>query len=97
MESRRAGGTREAYAVCPVLASQLGCNLGGVPLYEYRCACGNRFELLRRLGQDAEGVCCPRCGGSEVEKEYSTFAGAVAGGGASSGDAAACVPRGRFT
>ena len=66
-----------------------------MPLYEYRCACGNRFELLRRIGQDAEGVACPRCGGGEVEKEYSTFAGSVSGGGASQG--AACSPSGRFT
>jgi len=66
-----------------------------VPLYEYRCSCGNRFELLRRLGQDLEGVACPRCGGSEVEKEYSTFAGSVAGG--ASQDGAGCSPSGRFT
>jgi putative FmdB family regulatory protein len=69
-----------------------------VPLYEYRCACGNRFELLRRMGQDAEGVACPRCGGSEVEKEFSTFAGSVSGGTTGAGTAAAgCSPSGRFT
>jgi len=65
-----------------------------VPLYEYRCStCGSRFEVLRRLGQGAEGLSCPECGNSEVEKEYSTFAGSVAGG--SSGGA--CAPSGRFT
>jgi putative FmdB family regulatory protein len=66
-----------------------------VPLYEYRCTCGNRFELLRRVGQDAEGVACPRCGGSEVEKEYSTFAGSVSG--SATGSATGCSPSGRFT
>jgi putative FmdB family regulatory protein len=63
-------------------------------LYEYRCSCGNRFELLRRVGQGAEGVECPRCGGSEIEKEHSTFA-AASGGGVSQG--AGCSPSGRFT
>jgi putative FmdB family regulatory protein len=66
-----------------------------VPLYEYRCAaCGSRFELLRRVGQGAEGVACPECGQADVEKEFSTFAGAVAGGGTSG---ASCSPSSRFT
>ena len=65
-----------------------------LPLYEYRCgACGALFELLRRVGQDAEGVSCPRCGQREVEKEFSTFAGSVSGGGSGGG----CSPSGRFT
>jgi putative FmdB family regulatory protein len=64
-----------------------------VPLYEYRCAtCGSRFEVLRRVGQGSEGVSCPECGRTEVEKQHSTFAGSVAGGGGSS-----CSPSGRFT
>ena len=66
-----------------------------MPLYEYRCStCGSRFELLRRVGQGSEGVACPECGQSEVEKEFSTFAGSVAGGGTST---ASCSPSGRFT
>jgi putative FmdB family regulatory protein len=66
-----------------------------VPLYEYRCStCGRRFEVLRRVGQGAEGLACPGCGRSEVEKEFSTFAGAVAGGGGGGGS---CSPSGRFT
>jgi putative FmdB family regulatory protein len=64
-----------------------------VPLYEYRCAtCGSRFELLRRVGQSSEGVACPECGRKDVEKEVSTFAGAVAGSGGGS-----CSPSARFT
>ena len=63
-----------------------------MPLYEYRCAtCGRRFEVLRRVGQGAEGLACPECGRPEVEKEFSTFAGSVAAGGG------ACSPSGRFT
>jgi putative FmdB family regulatory protein len=64
-----------------------------VPLYEYRCAtCGSRFEVLRRLGQGSEGLACPECGRPEVDKEFSTFAGSVSGGGGAS-----CSPSGRFT
>ena len=68
-----------------------------MPLYEYRCSgCGSRFEVLRRMGQGSEGLSCPRCGQEEVEKEFSTFAGAsAASGGPSSG--AGCSPSSRFT
>ena len=66
-----------------------------MPLYEYRCAtCGSRFELLRRVGQGSEGVACPECGQVDVEKEFSTFAGSVGGGGTGAGS---CSPSGRFT
>jgi putative FmdB family regulatory protein len=66
-----------------------------VPLYEYRCAtCGRRFEVLQRVGQGSEGVACPECGLADVEKEFSTFAGSVAGGGTGGGS---CSPSGRFT
>jgi putative FmdB family regulatory protein len=64
-----------------------------VPLYEYRCSsCGNRFEVLRRMGQGSEGLACPECGQEKVDKEFSTFAGATAGG-----SAGGCAPSGRFT
>jgi putative FmdB family regulatory protein len=57
-----------------------------MPLYEYRCGgCGNRFEVLQRLGEEADGLACPRCGASRLEKQYSTFASASAGGAAQSG------------
>ena len=67
-----------------------------MPLYEYQCAgCDNRFEVLQRVGQGSEGLECPDCGGAEVEKEYSTFAGCVAG--TSSAGGGACASSGRFT
>jgi len=67
-----------------------------VPLYEYRCVtCGSRFERLQRVGQGSEGLACPQCGRAEVEKEFSTFAGSVAGGGGGGGGS--CSPSGRFT
>jgi putative FmdB family regulatory protein len=68
-----------------------------VPLYEYHCAgCGSRFEVLQRVGQGADGLECPACGASDVEKEYSTFSGSVTGG-VMAGSGAACAPRGGFT
>jgi putative FmdB family regulatory protein len=67
-----------------------------VPLYEYHCAdCGTRFEVLQRVGQGPEGLECPDCGKTDVEKEYSTFAGSVAGGASLGGGA--CGPSRRFT
>lgn len=61
-----------------------------MPLYEYRCAaCAHRFEVLQRLGDDAEGIVCPSCGEAKVLRQLSTFAArgsaassaSVAGGG----------------
>jgi putative FmdB family regulatory protein len=66
-----------------------------VPLYEYRCStCGTRFEVLQRVGAGPEGVSCPECGKTRLEKEYSTFAGSVAGGSSGGGG---CSPSTRFT
>jgi putative FmdB family regulatory protein len=63
-----------------------------VPLYEYRCErCGERFEVLQRLGAGPDGLGCPGCGWSGLEREASSFSG----GGGSSGRG--CAPRGGFT
>ena len=49
-----------------------------MPLYEYICReCGRRFEVLQRVGADASGVTCPKCGGRDVAKQHSTFASSV--------------------
>jgi putative FmdB family regulatory protein len=66
-----------------------------VPLYEFRClSCGRLFEALRSLGSGTSGLECPDCGRSDLEKEYSTFAGSSAGASVSGG----CGPSGgRFT
>jgi putative FmdB family regulatory protein len=64
-----------------------------MPLYEYRCeACAHRFEVLQRLGDDAEGIACPRCGEVRVARQFSTFA---ARGGTSSGESFAGAGCGR--
>jgi len=53
-----------------------------MPLYEYRCpACHERFEVLQRVGESADAVRCPECGAEHVERQLSTFAAAVSGGG----------------
>jgi putative FmdB family regulatory protein len=63
-----------------------------MPLYEYHCEeCGNRFEILQRLGEGAEGLNCPRCGFNQVEKRFSTFA---ANSGGDSGPMATSAPMG---
>jgi putative FmdB family regulatory protein len=51
-----------------------------MPLYEYRCrGCGERFEVLQRLGQDGEALSCPRCAEPRPERQLSTFAAATGG------------------
>jgi len=65
-----------------------------VPLYEYLCrGCGERFEVLQRLGASGDEVPCPRCGEARPQRVLSTFAaggGARQGGGADAAAAAAC-------
>jgi putative FmdB family regulatory protein len=64
-----------------------------MPLYEYRCrGCGERFEMLQRLGEDGHGLLCPRCGEREPERVLSTFAahGGGDGGSRAMSDAGGC-------
>ena len=58
-----------------------------MPLYEYLCrGCGERFEVLQRLGAAGDDVLCPRCGEARPQRVLSTFA---AGGGREGASAAA--------
>ncbi len=51
-----------------------------MPLYEYRCdSCDHSFEILQKIGDGADGLTCPECGDAGLEKQLSTFSGAVAG------------------
>jgi putative FmdB family regulatory protein len=65
-----------------------------MPLYEYRCRdCGNRFEVLQRLGEGADGLSCTGCGAAALDKQFSTFATGGSGDGFEAGagcDAADC-------
>ena len=46
-----------------------------MPIYEYQCQeCENRFEVLQRMGEGADGLQCPECDSEEVDKQFSTFA-----------------------
>lgn len=45
-----------------------------MPIFEYRCEAGHRFEKLIRRESDEQQVECPSCGSAQVEKELSTFA-----------------------
>lgn len=38
-----------------------------MPMYEYRCECGRRFEQLRALG-DRDNAVCPSCASTRVER-----------------------------
>jgi len=64
-----------------------------MPIYEYRCKeCDTVFPRLQKIGAGLQGVACPKCGGSDVDRILSIFAsadggdddGAVAGGGCGS-------------
>lgn len=64
-----------------------------MPLYEYACnQCGDRLEVLQRIGAGPEGLRCPGCGSTKLEKEFSTFASCGGGGGG-----ADCAPQRGFT
>lgn len=39
-----------------------------MPIYEYRCICGNNFRVLKTENQEADNQKCPRCGSSKLEK-----------------------------
>ncbi len=61
-----------------------------MPIYEYRCEpCGERFEELVRAS-DPE-VACPGCGGADVQRLLSSFAGI--GGAAAAQEAPAPASR----
>jgi putative FmdB family regulatory protein len=60
-----------------------------MPLYEYLCVtCGNAFELFVRSASAQEPITCPKCAGTQVNKQFSTFAMKGGGGSASGGSAA---------
>lgn len=51
-----------------------------MPIYEYQCLeCGEKFEKLVRSMNSAPEIKCPKCGGQEVKKVFSTFGIAASG------------------
>ena len=60
-----------------------------MPIYEYSCKkCDRKFELLRRITDKDDDVKCPRCGGTDNERKFSSFACNGVGSRASGG----CAP-----
>jgi len=46
-----------------------------MPIYEYRCRdCNQKFSRLQKVGAGTEGVRCPNCEGTKVERLLSSFA-----------------------
>jgi len=56
-----------------------------MPIYEYECPEGHKFELRRGFAESDEDVKCPECKSGKVKRVFSTF-----GIGSSSG--ASCAP-----
>jgi putative FmdB family regulatory protein len=49
-----------------------------MPIYEYRCECGERFEVLTRFAERDKAQVCPACESTKTRVLVSSFA--VAGG-----------------
>jgi len=59
-----------------------------MPIYEYRCTkCDRSFEAFVRPGDG--GARCPRCHGSKLRREMSTFAARGGNGGGAAAAVAA--------
>jgi putative FmdB family regulatory protein len=51
-----------------------------MPIYEYRCLdCGKQFQRLQPMGSGTDGVSCPECESSRIERQISCFASTTAG------------------
>jgi len=63
-----------------------------MPIYEYQCLdCGERFEVLQRMGAGGEGLTCPQCRKSRVTKQFSTFASGAGSSPSATASAAAAT------
>jgi putative FmdB family regulatory protein len=65
-----------------------------MPIYEYACACGSRFEEIVIRKSDEAHVKCPSCGARDVSRQMSRPAAARAGDDATPRSAPACGPVG---
>ncbi|RLE24035.1 MAG: zinc ribbon domain-containing protein, partial [Acidobacteria bacterium] len=51
-----------------------------MPIYEYTCKdCSTTFARLQKIGADTNGIVCPTCKSSEVERKISSFSGGAGG------------------
>ena len=45
-----------------------------MPIYEYECRiCKERFELVQKMTEGNEGLCCPKCDADKPERVLSAF------------------------
>jgi putative FmdB family regulatory protein len=45
-----------------------------MPIYEYECrSCKERFEVVQKMSEGNEGLCCPKCEADEPERVLSAF------------------------
>jgi putative FmdB family regulatory protein len=59
-----------------------------MPIYEYECrSCNERFEVVQKMSEGNEGVCCPKCDADKPERVLSAFC-STSSKGASSGSSA---------
>jgi len=64
-----------------------------MPIYEYLCTdCNHLFQKLQAVSAGSEGIRCPKCDGSRVERQLSTFASAPTSSGPVG--AGGCAPSG---
>jgi putative FmdB family regulatory protein len=64
-----------------------------MPMYEYECrTCKERFEVLQKIGEGNEGLCCPKCNTDKPEKIFSAFCSGASKGGVTSGGSAHSAP-----
>lgn len=59
-----------------------------MPMYEYECRhCKERFEVLQKIDEGNEGLCCPKCNTDKPEKMLSPFCSGTSKGAAPGGSA----------
>jgi putative FmdB family regulatory protein len=43
----------------------------GMPFYDFRCACGNEFNVMARLRElEERTIMCPECGSNSLSRIY---------------------------
>lgn len=64
-----------------------------MPIYEYECReCKERFEVLQRVGEGNEDLCCPKCDANKPEKVLSPFCSGGGRGPAMAGGSSHSAP-----
>jgi len=64
-----------------------------MPIYEYRCRdCHQLFQKLQPMASGTDGITCPSCGSTRVERQLSVFASSPSAG--SSSRQGGCAPTG---